>query len=129
MQRSYFLAILLSAGLSLVVLAESTSVPRAWDEAALEDWAIPVAGLNARPSHFSPAEYYRAPVDNLRTYPVYYPGREPAGYWDMLQTVGPKPLVELKTRSNDADWARDGKRVFEEWDVPGLRVFEPQATW
>ena len=80
-------------GLSLVAFAESTSVPRTWDEIALDEWATPVAGLNLRPSHFSPDEYYRAPVDNLRTYPVYYPGREPAGYWDMLQAVGPKPLI------------------------------------
>ena len=86
-----------------------------------------VAGLNARPGHFSAAEYYRAPVDNLRTYPVYYPGREPAGYWDMLQAVGPKPLIEPAALSSDAEWARAGKRVFEEWDVPGLRVYDPQA--
>ena len=127
MQRSYFLAIVLSAGLSLVVLAESAFVPRTWDESALDDWATPVAGLNLRPGHFSTAEYYRAPVDNLRTYPVYYPGREPAGYWEMLQAAGPTPLIEPKARSSDAEWARDGKRVFEEWDVPGVRVFDPQA--
>jgi mono/diheme cytochrome c family protein len=125
--RTYFSAILLVAGLSLVALAESTSVPRAWDESALEDWATPVAGLNLRPGHFPPAEYYRAPVDNLRTYPVYYPGREPAGYWERLRATGPKLLIEPHTRSSDAGWARDGKRVFEEWDVPGLRVFDPQA--
>jgi hypothetical protein len=29
--------------------------------------------------------------------------------------------------SGDAEWARAGKRVFEEWDVPGLRVYDPQA--
>jgi mono/diheme cytochrome c family protein len=126
-QRTFSSAILLAISLSLVVLAESTSVPRTWDEAALDQWATPVAGLNLRPSHFSAAEYYRAPVDNLRTYPVYYPGREPAGYWDQLQAVGPKPLIEPKARSSDAEWARDGKRVFEEWDVPGVRVFDPQA--
>ena len=49
----------------------------------------PVAGLNVRPGHFSEAEYYRAPIDNYRTYPVYAPGREPAGYWEMLQTGRP----------------------------------------
>jgi hypothetical protein len=75
------LAVVLSGALSGVLLAESTSALRTWDEAALEEWATPVAGLNVRPGHFSAAEYYRAPIDNLRTYPVYYPGREPAGYW------------------------------------------------
>jgi hypothetical protein len=126
-KRSYVLTILVGGLLSGVLVAESTVASRTWDEAALEEWATPLAGLNARPGHFSEAEYYRAPVDNLRTYPVYYPGREPAGYWDMLQSVGPKPLIEPATRTSDADWARDGKRVFEEWDVPGLRVYDPQA--
>jgi len=27
---------------------------------------------------------------NLRSYPVYVPGREPHGYWEMLQRVGPQ---------------------------------------
>jgi hypothetical protein len=99
--------------------------PRTWDDAALAAWATPVAGLNLRPGHFSSAEYDRAPLDNLRTYPVYYPGREPAGYWQRLQTVGPKPLIEPAHRASDTDWARDGRRVFEEWDVPwaaGIRA-------
>ena len=71
--------------------------PKTWDAKALADWATPVAGLNLRPGHHSEEEYYRAPVDNFRTYPVYYPGREPEGYWEMLQKVGPKPLIEPET--------------------------------
>jgi hypothetical protein len=46
-------------------------IPKTWDEAALADWATPIAELNQRPTHMSPAEYYAMPVDNLRTYPVY----------------------------------------------------------
>ena len=123
MKRFCALAILLSG----VLLAASTLVPRTWDETQLQEWATPVAGLNARPGHFSAAEYYRAPIDNLRTYPVYYPGREPAGYWEMVQSVGPKPLIEPATLSSEAEWLRAGRRVFEEWDVPALRVYDPQA--
>ena len=74
--------------------AVAQNVPKTWDEAALADWATPVAGLNLRPGHLSEKDYYGLPVENLRTYPVYYPGREPAGYWDMLQQIGPKPLIE-----------------------------------
>jgi len=69
MKRAKFLttpAILLG-GMSGVAEA-----PKTWDAKALADWATPVAGLNVRPGHFSEEEYYRAPVDNLRTYPVYY---------------------------------------------------------
>jgi mono/diheme cytochrome c family protein len=97
--------------------------PKTWDAKALADWATPVAGLNVRPGHFSEEDYYRAPVDNLRTYPVYFPGREPEGYWEMLQKVGPKPLIEPDTLKADADWIRAGKRVFEEYDIPAFRTY------
>lgn len=92
-----------------------------WNEAALAEWATPLAGLNARPTHMSPAEYYATPVDNLKTYPVYVPGREPAGYWEMLQTVGPRPLLEPETLTSDSDWIAAGKRIFEEADALPIR--------
>ncbi len=87
-------------------------IPRVWDEAALRDWATPVAGLNVRPSHISEFEYYRLPVEDLRTYPVYYPGREPAGYWDILQHAGPKPLIEPQDLKTEADWIAAGRGGF-----------------
>jgi hypothetical protein len=71
-------------------------------EVALADWASPVAGLNLRPSHMSANEYYSWPTENVRTYPVYYPGLEPKGYWEMLESIGPKPLVEADTLSEKA---------------------------
>jgi mono/diheme cytochrome c family protein len=118
------LAVLLGAGAAeWQALAQA---PKTWDTKALAGWATPVAGLNVRPGHFSEEEYYRAPVDNLRTYPVYYPGREPEGYWEMLQKVGPKPLIEPETLKTDADWIRAGKRVFEEYDIPVFRTYEPK---
>src|SRR5262245_39284944 len=101
--------------------------PKTWDAKALADWATPVAGLNVRPGHFSEEEYYRAPIDNLRTYPVFYPGREPEGYWEMLQKVGPKPLIEPEMLKTDADWIRAGKRVFEEYDMPVFRTYDPKV--
>ena len=56
-----------------------TQAPRIWDDAALADWATPVATLNVRPTHYSSAEYYSVPAENLRTYPVYHPDSEPPG--------------------------------------------------
>ena len=101
-------------------------VPRTWDSTALEEWATPLAGLNKRPGHFSEQEYYAAPVTNLRTYPVYYPGREPDGYWKMLNSVGPKPLIEPEKLRTRQDWIRAGKRVFEEYDFPSFRTWDPK---
>src|SRR5262245_60116437 len=86
--KLYFLFCLLLTGFATVAFKGSAqktsdswtpSIPKAWDEAALAEWATPLAGLNARPRHISAKEYYALPVDNLRTYPVYFPGREPDG--------------------------------------------------
>src|SRR5579864_7732716 len=99
------------------------AVPRVWDEAALADWATPVAGLNVRPKQISSKDYYSLAVENLRTYPVYFPGREPEDYWDMLQHIGPKPLIEPGKLKTEADWIEAGRRVFSEADHVHLRTF------
>jgi hypothetical protein len=58
------------------------AAPRFWNDRELADWATPVAGLNVRPGHFSERDYYAAPsAEWVRTYPVYFPGREPTGYF------------------------------------------------
>jgi len=72
----------------------SPHVPKKWDEAALADWATPVGRLNVQPGHISAREYYAFTVENLRTYPVYLHGKEPEGYWEMLNQVGLQPLIE-----------------------------------
>jgi len=37
--------------------AQAVEVPRTWDEAALKDWATPIAGIGVRPGQFSAEEY------------------------------------------------------------------------
>jgi mono/diheme cytochrome c family protein len=99
---------------------------RIWNDRDLSDWATPVAGLNVRPGHFSEKEYYSAPVGEfVRTYPVYFPGREPAGYWEMLRNAKPEPLIAPGARTM-ADWVKDGKRVFQELDIWYLRSYDPK---
>jgi mono/diheme cytochrome c family protein len=105
--------------------ASSPRVPKVWDEAALADWATPVAGLNVPPTNMSPDDYYSMTVENVRTYPVYFPGREPDGYWKMLQRVGPQPLIEPERLSSEADWIEAGRRVFDEADHLHLRTLDP----
>src|SRR5262249_2630459 len=65
--------------------------------------------------------------DNLRSYPVYMPGREPDGYWEMLRQVGPKPLIEPDLIRTEADWIELGRRVFEEATAAQLTTFDPQV--
>jgi hypothetical protein len=104
------------------------AIPKTWDEAALADWATPIAGLNARPTHISAKDYYSLAVENVRTYPVYFPGNEPPGYWEMLQHAGPKPLIEPDKLKSEADWVEAGHRVFEEADHIQLRTFDPKLN-
>jgi hypothetical protein len=74
----------------------------------------------------STADYYAMPVEELKTYPVYMPGREPAGYWEGIQKAGPQPLIEPRTLRTEADWIRAGERVF--FDAVALRTFDPKVT-
>ena len=100
--------------------------PRAWNDRDLLDWATPVAGLNVRPGNYSEQEYYSAPAGEfLRTYPVYFPGRVPAGYWEMLRNAKPEPIIRPGPRTR-ADWVKEGKRVFRELDIPYLRSYDPK---
>jgi hypothetical protein len=103
-------------------------IPKVWDETALAGWATPVAALNVRPTHISAAEYYSVPEYSLRSYPVYMPGREPDGYWEMLQHIGPKPLIEPEILKTKADWIHAGQRVFDEASTLPLTIFDRQVT-
>lgn len=102
-------------------------VPKIWDKEKLATWATPVAGLNLPQNFYSEEEYYAAPVDNLRTYPVYHPDYEPKGYRDWLTTVGPKPLIEPKKLKSKADWIEAGRRVFDQLAIPSARTNDPRA--
>src|SRR5690349_13434764 len=108
-------------------VAYRPEIPKTWDEAALSEWATPLAGINVRATHISSKEYYSLPIDNLKTYPVYFPGREPAGYWEMLQRVGPKPLIEPEKLKTEADWVEAGRRVFDEADHLHLRTLDAKV--
>ncbi|MEM9553218.1 MAG: hypothetical protein AAGC60_03090 [Acidobacteriota bacterium] len=108
--------------------AKRHKAPRTWEDEALSDWALPIAALGVRPGHFTVEEYYAAPIDNLRTYPIYHPDREPEGYWDWLHTLKPEPLVEEvgKARTEE-EWIELGRRVFVELDVKGFRRDDPEV--
>lgn len=98
-------------------------IPRVWDAAALADWAMPLAGLGVQPTHMSPAAYYALAEENLRSYPVYMPGREPEGYWERIQRLGPQPLFERESLATQADWVAAGERIFHDSVV--LRTHDP----
>jgi hypothetical protein len=122
MSRSWASALHCLPALLLSTLAAQMHVPRVWNEKGFEGWQLPIAGQKFTAGHFTEEEYYRAPVENLRTYPVYSPGREPKGYWDFLNGVGPKPLIEPGKLKTSREWVEAGRRVFDEFDfVPSRR--------
>src|SRR5215470_6092377 len=100
MKWTIWIALLLAA-YTVSAQSDRITAPKIWDDKALEDWATPIAALGVRPSHFTASEYYAVPAENLRTYPVYRPDCEPAGYWEWLHKQKPQPLVDaakLRTR-------------------------------
>ena len=124
--RGRLTLISLSLTLALGIIANTqTRAPRIWNDQSLADWALPIASLNVRPAHFSVAEYYAAREDNYRTYPVYHPDSEPAGYWDDLQKRKPEPLVDITKIISNADWIAAGERTFREMDAVFSRSSDP----
>ena len=116
----------LSLTLALAVMVNTQArVPRIWDDVALADWATPLAALKIRPAHYTAAEYYLAPSDNLRTYPVYRPDQEPPGYWEDLQRKKPEPLVDVSNIRTTQDWIAAGARAFSDLDKPLARTNDP----
>jgi hypothetical protein len=115
-------SLLLAAGLSA---RTASRAPRIWDDRALADWATPIASLKIRPGHYTATDYYAASPDNLRTYPVYRPDREPPGYWEWLQKQKPEPLVDVTKMRNRQDWIAAGSRAFREMDDPSTRSNDP----
>ena len=104
-----------------------TGVPRLWTKDALAGWALPVAGIKATPKYHTEAEYYAAPVDEVRTYPVYIKSREPEGYRDWMRKQGPKPLIEPAKLTSEADWIAAGREVFDGLHLAQFRTEDPRA--
>jgi len=47
-------SIIFAASLHIVgTVSAAPTIPKAWDETALADWATPIAGLNVRPTNMS----------------------------------------------------------------------------
>jgi hypothetical protein len=92
-------------------------VPKLWDDAAMSKLEVPLANPVGSPKHVSSDYYYRIPTRPIyKQYPVYAPGREPAGYMDRLKDLEPvivwddsRHKPKLKT---EADWVKAGEIVF-----------------
>jgi hypothetical protein len=93
-------------------------VPKMWDDAAMATLELPLAEASASPK-FPPAYYYyRVPVRPIyKSYPVYAPGREPAGYLEWLKQQEPVIIWDdaghAPSLITEADWIKAGEIVFD----------------
>ena len=90
------------------------AVPRTWDDAAVVDLELPLAAERYSPVHVSSTYYYSMPVRPVyKSYPIYAPGKEPAGYLDWLTQQEPEIVFDAALLKTEADWIRAGALVFE----------------
>lgn len=112
------------------------AIPKAWDDAEIASLEVPLADPAGSPKHVTAEYYYQIPVRPIyKLYPVYAPGREPAGYMDWLKKQEPvivwgnerdkmhRPVLKTK-----ADWIAAGEIAFSApiaFDLPlGLSPVE-----
>ncbi|MBV9198425.1 MAG: hypothetical protein JOY83_01580, partial [Alphaproteobacteria bacterium] len=89
-------------------------IPKAWDDAEVARFEMPLAQRGRSPRHMSAAEYYALKVRPVyRSYPMYAPGREPAGYIESLKQKEPEIVFDPSKLRTKEDWIQAGKLVFE----------------
>ena len=93
--------------------AFSADIPRAWKQSEVDTLEVPLANAKYSPIHISEEEYYRTPVRVIyKSYPVYRPGREPAGYMDWLRRQEPQAAFDASQLKTHEDWVNAGALVF-----------------
>ena len=94
--------------------AAPPSIPEFWSAELLEDYELPLATASRTPTHVSRDYYYALPERRVfKSYPVYHPDREPAGYMDGLRAAEPEIVFDPTTLRTEADWIAAGRLVFE----------------
>jgi hypothetical protein len=89
----------------------------AWDDAAVARSLLPLAEHSVSPKPVTADDCYGIAVKPIyKSYPVYAPGREPAGYFDWVRQQEPAVLWDDRGHApplaSDADWIRAGAIVF-----------------
>jgi len=100
------------AGL-LAVASFGAEIPKAWKQSDVDTLEVPLANAKYSAMHISEEEYYRIPVRIIyRSYPVYRPDREPAGYMEWLRRQEPQVVLDTAQLKTHEDWVTAGALVF-----------------
>jgi hypothetical protein len=88
-------------------------IPKLWDDQALQELQLPLAGHGQSPVQVSSDYYYRIPeIRPPKTYPVYALDREPPGYFEWIKQQPPQTAVVFALLKTKEDWVRAGETVF-----------------
>lgn len=88
-------------------------IPRAWNDREVQGFELPLAQPGHSPRYLSAAEYYALEVIPIyRSYPVYVPGTEPAGYLDSPKEKDPEIIFDPAKLRTEEDCIRAGGIVF-----------------
>ena len=88
-------------------------IPKTWEDRAIQSLELPVAGLGKPAVPVTSDYYYRIPERPVyRSYPIYPPGRTPAGYREWLEQQEPEMVFDAAKLTTAAGWTRAGELVF-----------------
>jgi hypothetical protein len=89
-------------------------IPKAWDDHEIAAFQVPLAQQDRSPRYLTSKEYYAQQVRPIyRTYPVYAPGYEPAGYMESLEQKEPEIAFDASNLRTKEDWIRAGEAIFD----------------
>ena len=108
------LARVLCLGGLLLGVTQAVAVPRMWDARELAAFEVPLVQADRSAQHAAPDFYYRlVPRPIYKSYPIYAPGHEPAGYMDWLAQQEPQIAFDPVSLKSEADWIAAGETVFD----------------
>jgi hypothetical protein len=91
----------------------SAQVPRVWTQSAIDSLELPLANAANSPVHLAEDAYYRIPERVLyKTYPVYHPAHEPAGYMAWLKSREPEVAFDGSKLNTKEELIAAGEVVF-----------------
>ena len=98
---------------TFVTLLNGAEIPRTWNQADIDTLEVPLANPKYSPVHLRQQAYYAIPERVIfKSYPVYRPGREPAGYMESLKQREPELAFDAAALNTDAQWIAAGEAVF-----------------
>jgi Di-haem oxidoreductase, putative peroxidase len=95
-------------------------IPRAWNDQDVAKLEVPLVQRDRSPRYLTAEQYYALKVRTIyRSYPVYTPGRAPAGYFESLKSKEPEVLsFDASALHSKEDWIRAGEAIFDDSPFP-----------